>query len=149
MKRLVLLIIFLVMTIFSSAQNVECWTLDDCITYAQEHNIEIKAQELAAQTKRVTFSESKWAYAPEISASNSYNVSSGRVLDPTTYSFIENQTVQGNNTSISAGLTLFGGMSNLHNLRRAKLDLQAELLGVEKTRNDVTLNITAYYLEIL
>lgn len=125
------------------------WTLEKCISYALEHNIQIKTQELAAETKRVTFSESKWAYAPEISASNSYNLSSGRVLDPTTYSFIENQTVQGNNTSISAGITLFGGMSNLHNLKRAKLDLQAGLLGVEKTRNDVTLNITACYLEIL
>lgn len=125
------------------------WTLDACIVYALEHNIEIKTQELAAETKRVTFAESKWAYAPSVSASNSYNVSSGRVLDPTTYSFIENQTVSGNSTSLSANLMLFGGMSNLHSLRRAKLDLQAGLLGVEKTKNDISLNITAYYLEIL
>ncbi|MEG2061964.1 MAG: TolC family protein [Alistipes sp.] len=134
---------------FAQTDSMRCWSLDACIAYAQEHNIEIKTQELTAESKRITFSESKWAYAPDVSVSNGYNVSSGRVLDPTTYSFVENQTVQGNNTSISAGFTLFGGMSNLHNLRRAKLDLQAELLGVEKTRNDVTLNITAYYLEIL
>ncbi len=131
------------------AQQPKRWTLDECIAYAQEHNIEIKQQVLSAETKRITFSESKWAYAPTVSASDSYNLSTGRVLDPTTYDFIENQTVQGNNTSISAGITLFGGMANLHNLRRAKLDLQSALLGVEKTRNDVTLNITAYYLEIL
>lgn len=125
------------------------WTLDECIAYALEHNIEIKQQELSAQTKRVTFSESKWAYAPTISASNSYSLSTGRVLDPTTYEFLENQTVQGNSTSVSAGITLFGGMGNLHNLKRAKLELQTALLGVEKTRNDITLNVTACYLEIL
>ena len=125
------------------------WTLDECIAYALERNIEIKSQELTAETKRVTFSESKWAYAPDISASNSYNLSTGRVLDPTTYDFIENQTVQGSNTSLSAGITLFGGMGNLHNMKRAKFDLQASLLGVEKTRNDVALNVTARYLEIL
>lgn len=125
------------------------WSLDACIAYALEHNIEIRQQELTAENKRVTFSESKWAYAPTVSTSNSYNLSTGRVLDPTTYEFIENQTVQGNNTSVSAGITLFGGMGNLHNLKRAKLDLQSALLGIEKIRNDVTLNVTACYLEIL
>lgn len=133
---------------FLFAQSIH-WTLDECIAYALEHNIEIKSQELTAETKRVTFSESKWAYAPSVSASNSYNLSTGRVLDPTTYDFIENQTVQGNSTSLSAGITLFSGMGNLHNMKRAKLDLRSSLLGVEKTRNDITLNITAYYLEIL
>lgn len=125
------------------------WTLDECIAYALEHNIEIKQQELDAETKRVTFSESKWAYAPTVSASNSYNLSMGRVLDPTTYVFIENQTVQGNNTSVSAGVMLFSGMHNLYNLKRARLDLQVALLGVEKARNDIALNVTAYYLEVL
>ena len=125
------------------------WTLEECISYALEHNIEIKSQELAVETKQVTLSESKWAYAPSVSASNSYNLSSGRVLDPTTYDFIENQTVQGNSSSVSAGITLFSGMGNLHNLKRAKLDLQAALLGIEKVHNDVTLNVTARYLEIL
>ena len=60
----------------------QIWTLDDCIAYALEHNIEVKQQELTAESKRLTLSESKWAYAPDISASNSYNISSGRMLDP-------------------------------------------------------------------
>lgn len=127
----------------------ERWSLDECIAYALEHNIEVKSQTLTIEAKRLNLAESKWAYAPSISASNSYNLSTGRVLDPTTYDFVENQTVQGNNTSVSAGITLFGGMGNLHQLKRAKLDLRAALLGVEKARNDITLNVTAYYLEIL
>lgn len=133
----------------SRAQEPKHWTLDECIAYALKHNIEIKSQELTAETKRVGLAESKWAYAPSVSASNSYNLSTGRVLDPTTYDFIENQTVQGNNTSLSAGITLFGGMGNLHGLKRAKLDLQSALLAVDKIRNDVALNVTARYLEIL
>lgn len=146
MKRLLILAVLLVPTLLTAQKR---WTLDECIAYALEHNIEIKAQELTAEAKRVGLAESKWAYAPNVSASNSYNLSTGRVLDPTTYDFIENQSVQGNNTSVSAGITLFGGMGNLHNLKRAKLDLRSALLGVEKIRNDVTLNVTARYLEIL
>lgn len=150
MRYLILILtVVLVCVVAVHGQESKRWTLDACIAHALEHNIEIKTQELAAEIKRITFSESKLTYAPEISASHSYNVSSGRVLDPTTYNFIENQTVQGNNTSLSAGFTLFGGMSNLHNLRRAQLDLQAGRFGVEKTKNDIMLNITIYYLEIL
>lgn len=153
MKWIVILlaVLFAVITGRSYAQTDTSrrWTLDECIAYAQEHNIEIKTQELTAESKRITFSESKWAYAPDVSVSNGYNVSSGRVLDPTTYSFVENQTVQGNSTSVSAGITLLGGLKNMHALKRARLDLRSSLLGVEKTRNDVMLNVTAYYLEIL
>jgi len=125
------------------------WTLDDCIAYALEHNIEVKQQELVTETKQVTFSESKWAYAPHVSASSGYNLSTGRVLDPTTYDFIENQTVQGSNSSLSVGVTLFGGMKKLHSLKRAQFDLQSALLRIEKACNDISLNVTARYLEIL
>lgn len=40
-------------------------------------------------------------------------------------------------------------MRNLHSMKRAGLDLRSALLGVEKIRNDITLNVTARYLEIL
>lgn len=57
--------------------------------------------------------------------------------------------MNGTSTSVGASVTLFNGMRNLHNLERSRLDLRAALLGVEKARNDIRLNITAYYLEIL
>lgn len=133
----------------SRAQESKCWTLDQCVAYAYEHNIEIKTQELLTEEKRIALAESKWGYAPDISASNSYSLSTGRVLDPTTYDFIENQTVQGNNTSIGASISVFNGLKNLYTLKRAKLDLRSSLLATEKTRNDVRMNVTAYYLEVL
>ena len=133
----------------SQAQEPKRWTLDECIAYAYEHNIEIKSQELSAEEKRIALSESKWGYAPDISASSSYSLSTGRVLDPTTYDFIENQSVQGNNTSVGASISIFNGLKNLYTFKRAKLDLRSSLLAAEKTRNDIRLNITAYYLEVL
>ena len=133
----------------SFADIPHSWTLQDCISYAVEHNIDIKREILNAEAKQMTYSEAKWGYLPTISASNSYNISMGRVLDPTTYEFIENQTVAGNNTSLSANVNLFQGLKNLHTLKFSKLDLQSSLLAIDKTRNNVILNITAYYLEIL
>lgn len=146
--RLLIVLFTLFASVAGHAQE-HCWTLDECIAHAYEHNIEIKVQELAAEEKRVLLSESKWNYTPDISASGSYSLSTGRVLDPTTYEFVEQQTVGGNSTSIGANITVFSGLRNMYNLKRAQLDLRSSLLAVEKTRNDVRLNVTAYYLEIL
>lgn len=148
MRRLFLLLAVLPGLAALPAQE-RCWTLAECIAYAYEHNIEIKTQQLSAEEKRIALTESKWGYAPDISASNSYSLSTGRVLDPTTYDFIENQSVQGNNTSVGASISVFNGLKNLYTLKRAKLDLRSSLLSVEKTRNDVRMNVTAYYLEVL
>lgn len=125
------------------------WTLDECIAHAYEHNIEIKARELTAAEKRIALAESKWSYAPDLSVSNSSSLATGRVLDETTYEFVENETVAGNSSSLGANILLFGGLKNYYNLKRAQLDLRSSLLAVEKMRNDVRMNVTAYYLEIL
>lgn len=125
------------------------WTLDECIAHAYAHNIEIKTQELATEEKRIALSEARWGYAPDISVSNSYSLSTGRVLDPTTYEFVENKTVGGTSTSVGANVALFGGLKNRYRLKRAQLDLRSSLLLAEATRRDVRLNVTARYLEVL
>lgn len=155
MKRSIIIITILLTVVIghtyaqTDSVSVRRWTLDECVEYALEHNIDIRQAELRAEAKGINLSSSKWAYAPDISVSNSYSYSTGRVLDPTTYQFIENQTVQGNNTSVGASIALFNGMKNMHNLKRARMDLRASLLDADKTRNDTRLNVTAYYLEIL
>ena len=71
------------------------------------------------------------------------------MFDPTTYDFVENQIVSGNNASVGVSLPLFSGLRNHYNLRRAKLDLRSSLLAVETMRRSVRLNVTARYLEVL
>lgn len=131
------------------AQETRRWTLEECITYALENNIDIKRHEITADMKGIASESAKWAYAPDVSASSSYSLSTGRVLDETTYNFVENQSVQGTSTSVGASIVLFNGMRNLHNLKRSQLDLQAALLNVQKARNDIRLNVTACFLEVL
>ncbi len=142
-------IIFLLLSYITAYSQGKYWTLEECIAYAYEHNVEIKTHELDAEERRIALSESKWSFAPDISASNSNSLSSGRVLDPTTYEFIEQQTVGGNSTSVGANIIVFNGLRNVYNLKRTRLDLRSSLLATEKMRRDVRLNVTACYLEVL
>ena len=125
------------------------WSLDECIGYALEHNIEIKRQELGVSNTEIRLSESRWDYAPSLSAGASYSISSGRVLDQTTYEFIENNVVGSSSASVSGSVQVFSGMRRHYALKKAKASLKASLADLESVRTDVELNVTAAYLQIL
>ncbi len=132
------------------AQNTsKVWTLEDCIDYALEHNIEIKRQELGVDDSKTGLSESRWDYAPSLSAGASYSISSGRVLDQTTYEFIENNVVGSSSASVSGSVQVFSGMRRHYALKKAKASMKALLADLESVRQDIELNVTAAYLQIL
>lgn len=125
------------------------WTLEECIDYALEHNIEIKRQELGVDNSEIGLSESRWDYAPSLSAGSSYSISSGRVLDQTTYEFIENNVVGSSSASVSGSMQVFSGMRRHYALKKAKASMKASMADLESVRQDVELNVTASYLQIL
>lgn len=125
------------------------WTLEECIEYAREHNIQILQQELSLEDAELENLQSKLDYLPSVNASAGTGISFGRVPDETTFEIIENTSNTNMNLSASAGLDLFGGMRKLHTLRRSQLNLDATLLSIEKAKNDLALNVTAAYLDIL
>lgn len=127
----------------------EPWTLDRCVEYALENNIDIKRKELVRETKEVAVSEGKWAYLPSVYFSTGCSWSSGRVLDQTTYEFIKNSTVGSSSSSIAGSLNLFSGMSRVYALQRAKLDLQSESASLESLKYDVRKSVTAAFLAAL
>ena len=125
------------------------WTLEECIDYALEHNIEIKRQELGVSNSEIGLSESRWDYAPSLLAGSSYSISSGRVLDQTTYEFIENNVVGSSSASVSGSMQVFSGMRRHYALKKAKASMKASLADLASVRQDVELNVTAAYLQIL
>lgn len=125
------------------------WTLEECIDYALEHNIEIKTQELGVSNSEIGLSESRWDYAPSLSAGSSYSISSGRVLDQTTYEFIENNVVGSSSASVSGSMQVFSGMRRHYALKKAKASMKASLADLASVRQDIELNVTAAYLQIL
>jgi outer membrane protein len=125
------------------------WTLRECIEYAQCHNIQLLQQELSQEDAKIAHSQSRLDYLPSINASAGAGVSFNRVLQEGTYEFLRNSTDSDMSLSVSAGMDLFAGMKKLHTLKLSELNLKANLLSTEKMKDDLALNITAAYLEIL
>jgi outer membrane protein len=129
-----------------SAQNA--WTLEECINYALENNINIKRQKIAAEQAENDHQQSKWAMAPALSARGYHSFNFGKTINPDTYEYV-NQQFQTQSLQANADITLFDGLENHHTRKMRRYDLLAQLENIEKARYNVTLNIVTYYLNVL
>ena len=66
------------------------WSLDDCIRYAHEHNIQIQQQALQVEQRSVELNTSRHSRLPDLGANLGTNFSFGRSL-------ISNNTYADNN----------------------------------------------------
>lgn len=123
------------------------WTLAQCIEWARENNIQILQQELAIRDAELSAQQARLDYIPSVNAGVGSNTSFGNSYDPVSQNSQKSYTSVSGSASVTT--TLFGGFKKHHNLRRADLSLKETLMSVEKARNDLTLNVTAAYLEVL
>ena len=148
MKRIYSLIAAaLLFVVFSSAQAQTTWSLQKCIDYAIQNNIQIKQQELNSEYYNNQHQQAKFNRLPNLNSSIQNNMSYGRSLGPdNTYLDINSNSTYG---SISSNITIWNGFTLTNSIKMAEMNLRASLEEAKKTRDDVMLNIAAAYLEIL
>jgi len=148
-KKLFTLSMALLIIGSTAFSQTEKWTLEKCIQHALENNIQIKQQKLQLDINKKDHLQSKANLLPTLNADASHSFNSGRALDETTYQFTDNETIQSSNFNISSSLTLFSGLQKINSIKRAKLDLMAGVKDLEKIQNDISINVTSAFLQIL
>ena len=143
------LLLVLPAIMYAQTADTTHWTLERCVEYALKHNIELNAEKLTLKECDISVSDGKMAFVPRISTSTYFNMSIGRVLDETTYDFVTSQSVGSSTASLSVNVPIFDGLRNVRQLQAAKIDKYTSELKVEKASNDLILNITACFLEVL
>ncbi len=133
---------------FFNSTAQEKWSLEKCILYAIDNNIQIKMQDLSANNAKQGYLKSKMSFLPNLNGSASQNYSVGRSVDPLTNQFAESN-VNSNNFSLSSSVTLFNGFQNINTLKQYSLNFQASLEDIQKAKNDISLNIASSFLQIL
>lgn len=139
-----------------TAQAQERWSLRQCIDYAIEHNISIRQTVNTAEQSAVDVNTAKWARLPNLNASASQSWNWGRtqtaIKDENTgdYSNVYvNTASNGTNMSVSTNVPLFTGLEIPHQYALAKLNLKAAIADLEKAKEDISINITSSYLQVL
>ena len=130
-----------------SAQEV--WTLEQCIRYAFDNNIQLKQMQLNVDRAENDLLQSKLNLLPSVNASGSFNSSKGKVLDQNTFTVVDGATVNSLTANIGGSVTLFKGLQQKNTIDRNQFSLFESIQNVEKLRNDLSINIALNYLQII
>lgn len=123
------------------------WSLDECISYAKEHNITIRKQQFQNLSTQEDIAIVKGNYFPSINFNasqgynlgNSFNISTG----------VGQLESRFNSFSLSSSVVIFNGFSNRYQLQQARLNIEKGNLDIEKLQLDLALNVVNKYLQVL
>jgi len=132
---------------FVRAQN-RVWTFQQCLDTAIQRNISLNQSRLNTDLSRITLEQSKANRFPYLSASARDGISFGRSVNPTTNQYVE-RTTNSSSFGVNTGVDLFNGFQITRTILQNKMNLDAVKTDVENVRNQVTLNITTAYLQLL
>lgn len=114
----------LLLTIWASVFAQESWTLDECVSYALAHNLQLNDFKYTNQSNKETYRQSVRNLLPSVNASSSYLVNYGRAEDPNTGTFV-NQDFYSNNYSLESSIDLFQGFQKINAIKASKLLFKA------------------------
>jgi len=145
MKKLSFLMLFLAFAGYIHAQKV--WTLDECINYAFEHNLDLKKTQMARQQAEYQYKMSQNAWLPTLSANAGEYLGFGQSPSYTGVYVSDNSSSASFGANLS--LPLFQGL-NLYNTAKADaLNLQASEMDVKAAQLNLKLNVMSFYMQVL
>jgi len=149
MKRMYSLIAAtLMLLLFTGARAQEkTWSLQKCIDYAIENNIQIKQQGLNSDYYNNQLGQAKYNRLPNLNAGLQNNQYFGRSDGGN--GLIIDQNSNRSTGSLSTNITVWKGFTLNNAIKVADMDLRASLEDMQKAKDDMMLNIAASYLEIL
>ncbi len=140
-------LLILTWPVFSQTDGKK-WTLEECVQYAIDHNIQIKQRALTTEMNQNTLKQAKLSRIPTLNAGSNYSFSSGRVLDETTYRF-SNNSINYLGFNVGGSMNLFSGLQKVNTIKQNKYQLMASLEDLDRARNDISLSVALAYLQIL
>lgn len=147
MKNYSLIVTLLLFSSLLTAQQKE-WTLEECVNYALENNIQVKQTELDVELSEIEKRDAIGNLIPNINAQATNAWNTGLTQNATT-GILVNQTVRNFSAGVTAGLTIFDGLRNFKALQRAKMSRIASEYSLDKMQDDIALFVADAYLQVL
>lgn len=148
--KLILLPALLVVLLapFELTAQDKVWTLDECVTYAVENNIQVRQSLLQTRISKNNQEDGWLDYTPSLSAGFGYNWNTGLNVDPVTNVISESQRQTGS-FSVGSSWVVYSGGRKYSTIARNNLNYLSSLYDLEDIRNDISLNVASAFLQIL
>lgn len=128
-------------------QPAKQWSLEECIRYAIEHNIDLKQKMQDQESSKVELNTSKYSWLPDLNANMGQNFDFGR--SPSKSGVIVDQNSANTSASIQLSMPIFDGLRIPNDIAARKLDLKAAVETLNKAKEDLAINVASYYLQVL
>ena len=148
MKSTSLLLIILFLVTGPVHAQTKSWTFLQCLDTALQRNISVNQPRMSNELNKISLEQSRANRIPSASASANESFNIGKNVDPTTNNYVT-EGYHATNFSVSSSYSLFNGLQNANTIRQNRLNVQSGQFDIEKAKNDVTLNITTGYLQVL
>ena len=135
------------LTTIAKAQDKK-WTLEECVHYALEKNINIQQTQLDNELILVDKKDAIGNFLPSINANASHTWNIGLNINPISNA-AETQTFQNTSVGLDVGIDIYKGLQNQHRLRRANLAKIASQYQLSKMKDDISLNVANAFLQVL
>ncbi|HXB28615.1 MAG TPA: TolC family protein [Puia sp.] len=124
------------------------WDLPRCVNYALANNISIKQADIDSRTAKLTLDQSKWTQYGSATGSTALGLNFGRSINQTTNVYTNTEGLS-QIYSLQVGITLFNWFALRRAVESNKFSYDAQVINIDKVKNDVTLNVAAAYLSAL
>ena len=124
------------------------WDLATCLNYAARNNIQVRTLEQSRLSSEQNLLLSKAARYPNLNGTMSQTIVNSKSTDPVVGGF-QTQANFSSNYSLNSSVTLYNGGYLKNDIKQKDLQVQMSDLDIQTALNDVTIQITQAYLNIL
>lgn len=155
MKKGIMMIAGLLLTATSATWAQQAWTLNDCLSYAKEHNITLQKARLQKQSAEEDVKNARAALLPSLSASTNQSVGYRPWQDNGTTTVTNGQvntkvdkSYYNGNYGLNASWTVWNGNRNRNTLKQNRLTAEQAEANAEVTANSIQEQIAQLYVQI-
>jgi outer membrane protein len=124
------------------------WDLQACLDYAKKNNIQINTLRLSEKTAEQEWLLSRAARQPNLTANIGHTYTHSKDVNPVVGGF-QTQSSFAGTYSANSSVTVYNGGYLMNDIRQKNLEIQSANLNILQSENDITLQITQAYLNIL
>ena len=154
-KKKFLLVAALLFMGHSMTTMARQWTLQECMDYAMENNIQLKQKQIATKSSKEDVLQSQGALFPSLSFSTSQNMNYRPYSEQTinlsggTMSSSSNAVSYNGSYGLNANWTVWNGGRNHTNVKKSKLTEQQNEFAEQEEANSIQERIAQLYVQIL
>jgi len=145
MKKIKLLFLFLALGLSGFSQMD--LSLGKCIDFALRNNIGLRQVQNQQKIAVLNQRQSMQDFLPDLNARVGFNRDFGSIVDNLALQRTSGRN--SSNASLFSNLTLFSGLSKINTMKQRKAELKASEYAIDKTKNDLKLNVLLYFFQVI